>query len=98
MTVLVGLIADWVTVITPFTGPVSELPDVLAIETVARSLSAIVLVATSGLPNVARPDVMLERVTVTVSESSIVLSLITGMLIVAVLAPAKIVTVPESAV
>ena len=85
-------------VITPLVGPVSDPFVVLAMVTVAESLSAIVLVAARVAPNVARPEVMLVRVTITVSEPSTIASLITGIVMVAVVAPARTVTVPESAV
>ena len=93
-----ALTAVCVTVITPLTGPVSAPFVVLAIVTVAESLSAIVLVAVSVAPRVARPEVMEVRVTMTVSGPSTIASLITGMVMVAVVAPARTVTVPDSAV
>jgi len=98
MTVLVALTAVWVTVITPLTGPVSAPSVVLAIVTVAESLSAMVLVATSVAPSVARPELTDVRVTTTVSLPSTIASLITGIEIVAVVEPAGIVTVPLNAV
>ena len=69
-----------------------------AMVTVAESLSAIIFVAVSVAPSVANPEVMLVRVAMTVSEPSTMASLTTGIVIVAVVAPARTVTVPESAV
>ena len=97
ITVLVALTAVWVTVITPLVAGSAPLV-VLAMVTVAESLSAIVLVAVNVAPSVARPEVMLVSVTMTVSDVSTIASLITGIEIVAVVAPARTVTVPDSAV
>ena len=98
ITVSVALAAVWVTVITPLTGPASAPFVVFAIVTVAESLSAIVFVAVSVAPSVASPDVIEVKVTMTVSDPSTIKSLFTGIVIVAVVAPARTVTVPESTV
>ena len=79
-----ALTAERETVITPFTGPVSLPLVVLAIVTNGESLSKIVLVAESVVPKVARPDVMLLNVMMTVSLPSTAASLMIGILIVAV--------------
>ena len=92
-----ALTAVCVTVITPLVAG-SAPSAVLAIVTVAESLSMMVFVAVSVAPRVARPEVMEVNVTMTVSGPSTMASLITGTAIVAVVAPARIVTVPESAV
>ena len=98
----VGRVADIVTVITPFTGPVSLPLVVLAMVTVGASLSAIVLVAVmfAAAPNATPgdPDVMLVKVMITVSLPSTTASSMTGMVMVAVVEPAGIVTVPLKAV
>ena len=94
----VALTAVCVTVITPFDGPASAPSVVLAIVTVAESLSAMVLVATSVAPSVARPELIDVRVTMTVSLPSTIASLMTGIEMVAVVEPARIVTVPLNAV
>ena len=95
---LVALTAVCVTVITPFTGPASAPSVVLAIVTVAESLSAIVIVAVSVAPSVGKPEVIEVSVTIAVSLPSTMASSMTGMLIVADVEPAGIVTVPLSAV
>ena len=92
-----ALTAVCVSVITPLVAGSAPFV-VLAMVTVAESLSAIVLVAVSVPPSVASPEVMLPSVTITVSGASTIASSVTGMLIVAVVAPAIMVTVPESAV
>ena len=97
MTVLVALTAVCVTVRTPFVAGSAALV-VLAIETVAASSLVIVLVEISVAPSVARPDVTLVSVTTTVSAGSTMASFSTEVGIVAVVAPARIVTVPDSAV
>ena len=97
---MVELTADWVTVITPLAGPISEPLVVFANEIVAESLSPMVLVATrlAAAPREAAPDVTAVRVMTTVSLPSTIRSFSTGMLINAVVLPEAIVTVPESAV
>lgn len=64
----------------------------------AISLSRMVLVAARVAPKVGKPEVIVVKVIVTVSAGSTTKSLITGMVIVAVVEPAGIVTVPLSAV
>ena len=71
---------------------------ITAIVTVALSSSAIVFVAITVAPSVANPEVTLVKVTVNVSEGSTMASFNTGIVMVAVVAPAGIVTVPDSAV
>ena len=93
----VVLALDCVTVITPLVAGSAALV-VLATETVAVSLSASVLVATSVAPSVANPEVTPVIVTITVSAPSTIASSIVGMLITAVVEPAGMVTVPERAV
>ena len=95
---LVELASVCVTVITPATAPVSFPLVVLAIVTVAASLSAMVFVATFAPPIVAVPAVTPVSVTMTVSAPSTIRSLITGIVTVADVARAGIVTVPERAV
>ena len=70
----------------------------LAIDTVALSLSAMMLVARTVALNVMRPVVGAVRVMATVSLPSTKASLSTGIEMVAVVAPARIVTVPDKAV
>ena len=96
-TVSVELTAVCVTVNVALVGPVSEPFSVPATETVALSLSVMFRLAVrlAGLAsNVmpALPLVMPVRVTVTVSVGSTTASLITGIVIVAVVLPAGIVT------
>ena len=64
----------------------------LAIETVGVSLSATVLVSVSGAPNVARPKVMLLKVTSTVSGPSTMASSTTVSVMMAKVEPAGMVT------
>ena len=71
---------------------------VVTIVIVPTSSSAMVFVAASGAPSVATPEVTAVKVIITVSPGSVIKSLITGIEIVAVVARAGIVTVPESAV
>ena len=93
-TVSVELVALCVTVKVALVGPVSEPFSVPATETVALSLSVIVrlaVVVSTLMP--ALPLVIGETsVTVTVSVDSTIASLITGIVIVAVVVLAGIVT------
>lgn len=95
---LVALTAVCVTVITPFTGPASAPSVVLAIVTVAESLSVMLMLAVRVAPSVAKPEVMLISVRLTFSVGSTIASLMTGTVIVAVVEPAGMVTVPLRAV
>ena len=95
-----GRVADIVTVITPLAGPGSETLVVLAIVTVGASLSAIVFVAVmlAAAPKLTPgdPDEMLVSVIITVSLPSTTASSMTGIVILAVVEPAGMVTEPVS--
>ena len=95
-TVSVALTAVCVTVNVALIGPGSEPFSVPATETVALSLSVMFRLAVGGRIGIqlmpALPLVIGVRVTATVSVGSTTASLITGMVIVAVVLPAGIVT------
>ena len=97
----VELSAVCVTVNTPLTGPAS-LPSVVpAMLTVAVSLSRMSIESSSLAVSIVicgSPLVIVFSVITTVSVASTIASSITGTEIVAVVAPAAIVTVPLSAV
>ena len=92
----VALTAVWVTVITPSV-PGSAASLVLAMVTVAVSLSAMVLVAEPAAV-MAALEVAAVRSTITVSPGSTIRSCKTGMVISAVLVLAGMTTVRGSAV